>query len=110
MALYDDPNWGGNGDGTITDEDLIWPHLRLWVDSNHDGVSQPQETGPLVKWNVAALSLRYTEQNRIDGTGSWHRFRGEFVLRVRRLGVELFQVQNLGGRLLCLPGGGRLVR
>jgi len=57
LRAYDAPLWGGNGDGAITVADKIWGRLLLWVDANHDGVSQPQEVGPVQQYGVTALHL-----------------------------------------------------
>lgn len=95
LAAYDDPIFGGNGDGVISEEDLIWGHLRLWVDANQDGLSQPEETTRLKKWNVAIILLDFWESDRVDGTGSWHRFQGRFLRRVKKLGTEFLQAQTI---------------
>jgi hypothetical protein len=43
LAELDQPMVGGNDDGVISSEDAIWPELSLWLDSNADGVSTPNE-------------------------------------------------------------------
>jgi hypothetical protein len=45
LAAYDTPAQGGNGDGVISEADEVFSRLRLWVDANHDAVSQPAELG-----------------------------------------------------------------
>jgi hypothetical protein len=95
LRVYDAATYGGNGDHVISKEDLIWPVLRIWVDSNQDGLSQPWEVGPLPKWGVYAIELTYEERDRVDGTGSVHRFEGRFLRRVKFLGAELLRVQRI---------------
>ena len=43
LAVCDDPKNGGNGVGVIDSRDAVFASLRLWIDSNHDGISQPEE-------------------------------------------------------------------
>lgn len=57
LAVYDRTVNGGNEDGQITLADWIWGHLRLWVDHNHDGVSQPTEISTIHASGVRSLNL-----------------------------------------------------
>lgn len=85
LGVYDQDEMGGNGDGLISDEDLIWPQLRLWIDENHDGVSQRREIRPLSAEGVVSVSLDYEEVRNFDAAGNLHLYQGTFVRRVNRL-------------------------
>jgi hypothetical protein len=76
LAVYDDPKNGGNGDGVIDSHDLVFASLRIWVDANHDGVSQPEELHTLPSVGVNSLSLKYKETERIDQFGNHFRYLG----------------------------------
>src|SRR5262249_11202846 len=76
LAEWDEPDQGGNGDGVIDDHDAVWPRLRLWIDENHDGISQPNELHPLQELGVFAISVNYFRSPREDEFGNKFRYRG----------------------------------
>lgn len=88
LAVYDAPEFGGDGDGVISKRDLIWQRLRIWVDQNSDGVSQPRESRPLGAHGVVAIGLEHRTLDRLDGHLNLHALVGSTVLRSRRPGRE----------------------
>ncbi len=65
-----------NGDGVIDANDPVWPHLLLWTDRNHDGISQPNEITRLADSPVRAISLTYHWTGRRDEHGNTFRYEG----------------------------------
>jgi hypothetical protein len=65
---------GGNGDGILDARDAIWLRLSLWVDLNHDGLSQPAEIFSLAEKGVVALGLDYRPSWRVDKHGNLFRY------------------------------------
>jgi len=76
LAVFDEPENGGNGDGIIDSRDAVWPKLLVWIDANHDGISQPQELRHLDDIGIHSIGLMYTESRRVDAYGNEFRYRG----------------------------------
>src|SRR4029077_13419234 len=74
LAVYDEPAYGGNGDGVIDAKDAIYPELLLWIDENHDGISQPNELHHLAELGVTRIPLAYTHKSYRDDNGNNFRF------------------------------------
>lgn len=77
LAQFDLPQNGGNGDGIIDERDAVWSKLVLWIDSNHDGISQKGELFGLADMGVHALSLKYSDSRRVDKYGNVFRYKAK---------------------------------
>jgi hypothetical protein len=80
LAVYDTPEFGGNGDGYITDEDEIFSKLLVWTDTNHNGISEPNELKTLAQAGIASIPLHYSEGTRSDEYGNIFRYRGHIKM------------------------------
>src|SRR5256885_15495440 len=81
LAQYDRREAGGNDDGIISPEDVVWDFLRLWIDKNHDGVASPDEVFTLDEKQIVAIRLSYRKEMRVDGNGNLKALWGKFAQR-----------------------------
>lgn len=77
LAEFDKVVNGGNADGVITNADTIFQSLRLWQDSNHNGVSEATELKQLGFAGVELIELEYKTSHRSDEYGNRFRYRGK---------------------------------
>lgn len=79
LAVYDAHENGGNSDGMLSAADRIWAELRLWRDTNHNGISEFGELATLAASGIAALDLKYKPSKWVDAYGNEFRYRAKVI-------------------------------
>jgi hypothetical protein len=75
-ALLDLDGGPGASDGKIDRNDQSYADLRLWLDRNHNGYSEPDELLTLSDAGVDAVFTSYRETPRVDRYGNQYRYEG----------------------------------
>jgi len=79
LAVYDQPANGGNRDGWIDAKDAIYSKLVIWVDKNHNGVTDPGELMTLPQAGIKAISVHDQPNKWTDAFGNQFRFSSNIV-------------------------------
>ncbi len=79
LAEYDKAADGGNEDGVINKHDSIFLSLRLWQDTNHNGVSEPSELHTLKDLGLKTIELDYKDSKRTDEHGNRFKYRAKVM-------------------------------
>ncbi|MDJ0837323.1 MAG: hypothetical protein QNK37_12455 [Acidobacteriota bacterium] len=74
LAQYDEIANGGNDDGLITPDDIVWENLFLWLDADADGISTQDEVFALADFQINAFEYIPRESRRRDRHGNKLKF------------------------------------
>ena len=80
LSFFDLHENGGNGNGRLDSGDSIFDRVVIWIDGNHDGVSQIQELKPLKAVGLVWMDLSPKEAMRRDIYGNLFRLRAHSLV------------------------------
>lgn len=79
LRWYDEEA-GGNDDGWISADDAWFSDFWLWLDDNHNGISEPQELFTLPAFGIERIDLDFVESRRRDGHGNLLRYTSPVIV------------------------------
>ena len=68
-----------NKDGVFNSSDEAWNTVKVWKDSNQNGIVNNSELLSLEQANIAGINLNYNEQELVDGNGNTHAQTGTII-------------------------------
>jgi hypothetical protein len=70
-----------NADGVIDENDPVWTELQLWIDRNHNGISEPDEVSFVKDSEIGSISLTDHWTGRRDQFGNLFRYESSMVVK-----------------------------
>ncbi len=77
LRYFDESLNGGNEDGKIDWEDNVYNTLRVWVDANHNGISESNELRTMQAAGVDNIDLNYYASTLTDGWGNRFKYKSQ---------------------------------
>lgn len=69
-----------NHDGRVDSDDPLYSALLVWIDSDHDGISEPGELVGVAQAGIRSISTTYRESRRRDRFGNRYAFVGTVAI------------------------------
>lgn len=79
LAVFDDLAHGGNGNNRIDPGDSVYQHLRVWIDQNHNGVSEANELRSLQDHGILSVGVQYVHSDYVDQHRNTFRYSAPLV-------------------------------
>ncbi len=76
----------------LSDKDKLWKDLRVWIDENRDGISQPSELHKLSEFGIKTISLIPAMTGEYDEWGNWFLYAAPLNIDVE--GVRNWALEN----------------
>lgn len=77
LAEFDRPENGGDSDGRISKTDRVFSKLRLWQDTNKNGISERSELYSLKRLGLKTIELDFKASRRTDQHGNQFKYRAK---------------------------------